>query len=137
MEFIVNKNQRLGFPLLPACVFFLCWSRRTSPYLSALKTPSVRPFSFCLQCCSLGLLVFYLYVFFVSLFCLPKSKGHRTFFKMSHFSRTMIQITSRAFCETSTKPLISGALALRHIFKNLTSEPPSWIIRKLLPWIKT
>lgn len=81
-----KQESALGSPSLPAYVFLLHCLGRTSPYLSAVKASSVSPFSFLLKCCNLGVVVPYLSVFFVSLFCLSKSKGNNIL-KMSVFSR--------------------------------------------------
>lgn len=46
-----KQESTLGSPSLPAYVFLLHCSGRASPYLSAVKTSSVSPFSFLLKCC--------------------------------------------------------------------------------------
>lgn len=81
-----KQESTLSSPSLPAKVFLLHCSERTSPVLSAVKTLSVSLFSFLLKCCNLGVVVPYLSVFFVSLFCLSKSKGNNVL-KMRFFSR--------------------------------------------------
>lgn len=131
-----KQESTLGSPSLPAYVCLLHCSGRTSPCLSPVKTLSVSPFSFLLKCCNLGVVVPYLSAFFVSLFCLSKSKGNSVL-KMSLFSRASDRIGSQTLWYKH-KDTDQMSVFKRHWGRNwnLISEPLPWIVRKLLPCIK-